>query len=320
MSTLGIDISKWQSVSSYEAAANAVSFVMLKMGGSNTGERYTDSRYAQHASGFAGKVPVGSYWMNGAGPVARDAEYFLANVRSDASDFFFLDIEEIDGFGAWGVEAALEWVGIVRAGRPGVPIYAYMNSSEAARRNWKPLENAGVELWVANYGSNDGTRSNPIPSTGSWSGWAVHQYTDKGSVAGIPGGVDLNYALTNPAKGNESGGFLMALSDTQQKQMYAALVAQTSGGNYYKLDAATSVARKELGGPLAKIRAGEIFYPGEPYHAFVALINEIRKEGGGAQKPVTSGDLQAAIAEAMDELGSDEYAQKVADLAISKLK
>lgn len=193
----GIDLSRWNEVTDYRAASLQADFVLLKAGGSNTGSQYVDSRYRQHAAGFApyraeGR-PVGSYWMNGAGPIGVDAAYFMAILHEDARDFVVLDLETIDGYTAWSPDAALAWLRQVRDALPGVPLYAYMNSSLARERDWSTLEREGVLLWLANYGANDGARP-ADPSTGSWSSWAVHQYTDRGFHPGVAGAVDLNYS------------------------------------------------------------------------------------------------------------------------------
>lgn len=107
-------------------------------------------------------------------------------------------------------------------------------------------------------------------------------------------------------------GFLMALSDTQQAEMWAALVARTSGGDYYKTDALISVMRNELGPQIEAIRKGEIFYPGAGYYAFIAVINSIRTERG-KRSLLDVEDLRDAIVSANSKLGKSptvtEFAQ-----------
>ncbi|MBF4549218.1 glycoside hydrolase family 25 protein [Pseudoclavibacter sp. VKM Ac-2888] len=193
---LGIDISFHQPQVDYAKAAAAVDFVVLKAGGSNTGDRYTDSRYHQHAAGFAeqGK-PIGVYWMNGQGPVAADAHYFLANLRADTRAFIALDLEAIDGYATWSPAAAMEWFGIVHKALPKVPLLAYMNSNvaqgEGARNHdWRPLVDAGIQLWVAHFGVPAGGHVN----TGPWPNAVAHQFTERGSHPGFPGLIDLNHA------------------------------------------------------------------------------------------------------------------------------
>lgn len=50
-------------------------------------------------------------------------------------------------------------------------------------------------LWIADYGDNDDQRESaprPIPVWGT--SWVVHQYSSNGSVPGVDGRCDLNYA------------------------------------------------------------------------------------------------------------------------------
>lgn len=191
----GVDISTWQQPHDYGALARATDFVILKAGGSNTGSRYVDSKYQRHAAGLVPyRVPVASYWMNGAGPVEADAGFFLANLRPDASAAAVLDIESIDGYAGWTPTQATAWFERVRTARPDLPLFAYMNTAHAQAYDWRPVEQTGVRLWLANFGRDDGTLTSPNPGTGSWSRWWIHQYTQRGTVAGVAGGVDLNRA------------------------------------------------------------------------------------------------------------------------------
>lgn len=211
--THGIDISFHQAGLPYDAVLSGdVDFVILKAGGSNTGSAYTDSQYANHATGIRNRVPVGSYWMNGAGDPVKDAEHFLANLRDDADDVVVLDIETIDGYTAWTPTQALAWINRVRQSYSG-PVYAYMNTALAGVHDWTPLQKAGVLLWLANYGADNGTLSNANPGTGSWSAWSIHQYTQKGTMPGWARGLDLNRA--KPGVFNHEEGEL-SMADVQQ--------------------------------------------------------------------------------------------------------
>lgn len=201
----GVDISTWQQPHDYNALARSVDFVILKAGGSNTGSRYVDSKYVRHASALSGKTRVGAYWMNGAGTAAADADFFLRNLRGDTQACVVLDIETIDGYRYWSPAKSAEWFSIVRSALPGVPAFAYMNTNVAESADWRPLERSGVKLWLANYGRDDGTLSNPNPGVGTWSSWAIHQYTQRGTVPGVSGGIDLNRARENAFHTPSSG-------------------------------------------------------------------------------------------------------------------
>lgn len=198
--SFGIDISYAQDVRDYDALASQVEYVLLKASGSNTGSNYVDSKYRRHAAGFNGRIPVGSYYMNGSSGAIEAARFFVANLHPQASDFAVLDIETIDGHTRWTPEKSLQWVNEVRRLGYQGPIFAYMNTSVATYNEktnpvvWTELEKAGVKLWVANYGVDNGTLTSPNPDTGSWSTWAVQQYTQHGRLNGFNAPLDFNRA------------------------------------------------------------------------------------------------------------------------------
>lgn len=189
---LGIDVSRHQDIHDYDALLQHVGVVVLKAGGSNYG-RYVDSRYKTHAAGFASRVPVGSYWVNGAGNPVEDADFFVDNLDPRAAAFIALDIETIDGHDYWRPEQATAWIDRVRLRLPHVPILAYMNQHLSGQEDWRPLARAGALLWIASYGPNNGHR-NGEPGTGTWpAGYIMHQYTDRGRLPGYDGNLDLNH-------------------------------------------------------------------------------------------------------------------------------
>ncbi|MDQ1206215.1 M23 family metallopeptidase [Microbacterium sp. SORGH_AS_0862] len=67
------------------------------------------------------------------------------------------------------------------------------------------------------------------------------------------------------AGGASTEGFLMGLNDTQQRQMYEALVVGgQSAGAYYTPEAIINVIRTELAPAIAAIALGGIAFPGAP--------------------------------------------------------
>jgi hypothetical protein len=100
-------------------------------------------------------------------------------------------------------------------------------------------------------------------------------------------------------------GFLMALSDFQQAQMYDALVAHSPSGDYYKTDAAINDNRALMGNvltALASIAAGNITFPGANYNAFVAVVNTIREGNGQAPVEIDEEALAKGLAPALAPL------------------
>jgi len=138
---------------------------------------------------------------------------------------------------------------------------------------------------------------------------------------------------TGTAGGGSSaiGGFLMALSDAQQDQMYKALVQPTADGNaYYKTDAIMNILRLEVETAIAAIAAGGIAFPGASYNAFVAIVNTVRGAAGQEPVDVDEKELAAQLAPALapllaENVGTltdatvDELVQKLLDEQAKRL-
>jgi len=56
---------------------------------------------------------------------------------------------------------------------------------------WASTQATGAKLWVASWGANDGSLTEPDLG-GAYPDWAVQQYTSRGSVGGVT--TDLDYA------------------------------------------------------------------------------------------------------------------------------
>ncbi|MDF2994103.1 MAG: family peptidase [Microbacterium sp.] len=113
----------------------------------------------------------------------------------------------------------------------------------------------------------------------------------------------MDYVTTGrPAAAAVERGFLMALSDFQQQQMYEALVAQSPSGSYYKPDALINILRGETAPAIASIAAGNIMFPGAGYNAFVAIVNTIRESNGQAPIKIDEEALAKGLAPALAPL------------------
>jgi lysozyme len=183
-----IDVSKWQGVIDWAAvAASGVSGVMIK---ASEGIGYTDPLFRSHYAGaIAAGLAVGFYhYCHPETPntPAREAEDFLAAVAGFPVILpYALDVE--------GKAAELgpsrltdwcyEWLETVEQ-RSGHKVMVYSGASFA--RSYLGGKLARWPLWIAHYGVNQ-----PM-SNGTWERWAIHQYSESGSVAGIAGKVDLN--------------------------------------------------------------------------------------------------------------------------------
>lgn len=96
-----------------------------------------------------------------------------------------------------------------------------------------------------------------------------------------------------PMSATLTGGFLMALSDAQQAQVYDALVKHSPSGDYYTPDAVINILREEIAIQIARVAAGGIFFPGTNWNAFETLANVSREDKG---KPVKVDEKAIAAA------------------------
>ncbi len=69
------------------------------------------------------------------------------------------------------------------------PLFYSYRAFIAELRLPRPVGNG---LWLADYGPDDGTE-HPAPAPPPWKRVALHQFTSRGSVPGIPGRVDLSH-------------------------------------------------------------------------------------------------------------------------------
>ena len=87
-----------------------------------------------------------------------------------------------------------EWLARVKAiggGRPA--LYTYPSFWTVDCGNDKTTAKLGYPLWLASYGPNDG-RDHGYKTVGGWAHAAAHQFTSNGSVDGVHGRVDLDFA------------------------------------------------------------------------------------------------------------------------------
>lgn len=120
------------------------------------------------------------------------------------------------------------------------------------------------------------------------------------------------------------GGFLMGLSETQQRQMYEALVVGGTGAEaYYTPAAILNVLRNEIAGAIGSIAAGWILFPGADYPAFPALANAVREGDGGEVDEAELADrlapvLAPLIVQNVTKLSDDVLAQ-IADASADEI-
>lgn len=198
-----IDLSQYNIVESYKKAAQVIQYAILRIGyrGYSVGVIKADSAFKKHAEGFAEqKTKLGAYFMSQAineHEAREEAEYCYKvfkdyycgipvfydseksnkknNGRADAlskkqrTDICIAFCDRLLELGmVAGVYASESW---------------YVTNLDIAR-----LRNEGYVIWVAKYGTNDGTKQ----STPKTNPCHMHQYTSRGTVEGIRGSVDMS--------------------------------------------------------------------------------------------------------------------------------
>jgi len=195
----GIDVSHWQDGLDWTKAVAQVQYAWLKV---TDGATSHDKTYIRHqkAARTAG-VPVGGYhWAHPElNPDPKvEADNFLARLKFAPGDLRpALDFEEPDAqhLSASLLERwALGWLKYVEQ-QLGVKPVLYINPNWLANvlRGAPKIQQAKVDIWLADYGPNDGKRHR-LHSAASPFAIVAHQYTSKGRVPGWSKAVDRNYA------------------------------------------------------------------------------------------------------------------------------
>ncbi len=189
---LGIDVSKWNGVVDWNAVkAAGVEFVIIRVGyrGSSAGALIDDAMFTTNIQGAkAAGLKVGVYFVTQAindVEAVYEASMVLDRIKGYSLDMpVFLDVEPSGGRGdtidkATRTAVITAFCETIRSAGYTAGIYAnktWLNSKmdTSAFGNYV--------IWVAHYSSVCGY-------TGRYTCW---QYTDKGTLPGINGSVDLN--------------------------------------------------------------------------------------------------------------------------------
>jgi lysozyme len=187
----GIDVSRWQGVINWEQVkAAGYSFAIMK---ATEGRTIIDSTFSANVMGARSVgMAVGAYHFCRAANAAdavKEATWFISVLDSVGGAKSFeippvLDIETYEAGNKEGIVAMCHsWLDTF-VGVTGVDpiIYASVNFA----RNYLDETLSKYKVWIASWGTNQ-----PADAAG-WTEWTFHQYSDRGVVPGINGGVDLN--------------------------------------------------------------------------------------------------------------------------------
>ena len=189
-----VDISRWQGtipLSTLKAwKAAGVERVVIKAGGADSGIYKDASHDANVANARAAGLGVDHYFFNGPGDAATIARSFVGYANPQPGDRMWLDIENEGKLVHWDPPTALTIANFVKADCGILPGF-YMSSSVTSAQNWSAAVAAGVGLWVAQYGSNNGNAQGS-PKIAYWSSYVYWQYTSVGHEPGYGGNLDLS--------------------------------------------------------------------------------------------------------------------------------
>ena len=189
MKIKGIDVSRYQGIINWtKVKASDISFAILKAGGSDAGF-YTDSKFEQnYANAKAAGMPVGAYYFVGSGCVSHadgvaDAKRFIEILKGKQFEYpVYIDVESTAPSDRQGAtKAVIGFCETMEAAGYYCGIYASDISGFVDRLDQSQLKS--YDKWVARYGS----APQRTESYGMW------QYSESGTVPGIPDTVDMNY-------------------------------------------------------------------------------------------------------------------------------
>lgn len=188
----GIDISHHQR--GIDLGAIDTDFVICK---ATEGNGYTDEMcdtFYQKAKSLGKKLGVYHFARPDLGNSAEaEADWFIKETLGYHKEaILVLDWESGD---LTNVSWAKAWLDRVYE-KTGVKPIIYMSASVMSSADWSSVVNADYGIWVANYGSNNGTAQESVFDRYPlkyWSFYALWQYTSVGRLNGYNGNLDLNY-------------------------------------------------------------------------------------------------------------------------------
>jgi GH25 family lysozyme M1 (1,4-beta-N-acetylmuramidase) len=191
--SVGIDVSSAQPGFDFsQAHAQGADFAIAKVGGLNVAPQYVSSTYAQQvdAARDAG-MHVGHYYVPGQGESPeQQADFFVDNLHNFDSkhDVLVLDDEALDDNGVFmqDHDAAQFMRHVIdRTGISPDRVWFYVGKNMAMTNGpWSEVNDLGVRVWCAAYGTNDGSEHDWPDMPGVLSNVDIHQFTSKATFAG----------------------------------------------------------------------------------------------------------------------------------------
>lgn len=194
----GIDVSAWQGSIDWRAvAASGIDFAIIKCG---AGNKIADNFETNYAGAKAAGLPVGAYvysYAHTTEEAVREAETCKRTLAGKQLEYpVFFDIEEASVF-KLGMSRCSAIVQAFCETMEDAGYYVGIYSSKSHLESYISKETRNRYcVWVAHYYVNKT----------SYSGnYDIHQFTDRATVNGIRGNVDMNYCYADYSIIKEKG-------------------------------------------------------------------------------------------------------------------
>lgn len=203
--SIGIDVSKWQGTINWpEVKKSGIEFAMIRIGyrGSTSGNIFMDPKFKANVTGATSNgIKVGLYFFSMAKDEAEAIQEAAWTV--DIAKNYRITYPIAYDFESWGYDRmagvsneqiqknALAFLGYIKASGYSGMMYG---SKNALNSRFSMSSFSQYKVWLAHYTESTNYK-------GRYNMW---QYTDKGSVPGISGYVDMNTAYFSYSKEKEA--------------------------------------------------------------------------------------------------------------------
>jgi GH25 family lysozyme M1 (1,4-beta-N-acetylmuramidase) len=191
----GIDVSEYQGNINWPTVYDSgyrFAFARASLGDENPPTLIDDYFETNMENGRAAGMLMGAYhfaYPNYGTVASSEARHFLNVAGEYLKEGYLRPVLDLERGEELGKEALSnwvhEWMNTVKS-ETGIEPIIYVNSNYA--NNYLDSSVTKYNLWIAHWTYNPST----YPNTGIWASWDFWQYSDKGSVPGIGGDVDLD--------------------------------------------------------------------------------------------------------------------------------